>query len=213
MKKGQKKELKFLLFSTCLLATFFLNQGVVLQKERIDSQKNQAPSPSNLAESQQSLPSSQSLIMENTIVSATVTPAPTITPVKGAPESLEAENTVPIPSVTPAPTQNPETSNQTTVDISQENLNELFEKYGNEYGVNEQTLSKIARCESTFNPRAINGPFAGLFQFTAETWASTRKLLNLDPNPELRFNPEEAIKTASFKIANDGTGAWPVCGR
>jgi hypothetical protein len=37
--------------------------------------------------------------------------------------------------------------------------------------------------------------------------------MNLDPNPELRFNPEEAIKTAAFKISTVGFSPWPNCGK
>jgi hypothetical protein len=36
--------------------------------------------------------------------------------------------------------------------------------------------------------------------------------MGLNPDPELRFNAEEAIKTTAYKISRDGTGAWPVCG-
>jgi soluble lytic murein transglycosylase-like protein len=105
--------------------------------------------------------------------------------------------------------------NQTTgiSNSAPEELNSWFSRYGTEFGVSEHVLRKIAKCESTFKPQAKNGPFAGLFQFLASTWASTRKLMNLDPNPDLRFNPEEAIKTAAFKISRHGTAAWPVCRR
>ena len=71
---------------------------------------------------------------------------------------------------------------------------------------------KIAFCESSLKPDAVNGPYAGLFQFCSSTWISNRKALGLNPNPFLRYNAEEAVKTAAFKIARDGTGAWPVCG-
>lgn len=92
-------------------------------------------------------------------------------------------------------------------------LKALFNKYGNEYGIGEQVLEKIGRCESGFNPQAVNGPYAGMYQFVASTWVSNRKAMGLDPNPNLRFNTEEAIRTTAFKISRDGTGAWPVCGR
>lgn len=88
-----------------------------------------------------------------------------------------------------------------------------FVKYGEEYGVNEQLLERIAGCESTFNPQAVNGPYAGLYQFLTSTWVSNRKAMGLNSNPALRFNPEEAIKTTAYKISRDGTGAWPVCGK
>lgn len=94
---------------------------------------------------------------------------------------------------------------------SQTLFDQLFEKYASEYGVNPETLKRIARCESGFNPHAANGPYCGMFQFHASTWTSNRKAMGLDPDLSLRFNAEEAIKTAAFKISRDGTGAWPVC--
>jgi len=72
-------------------------------------------------------------------------------------------------------------------------------------------LVKIAVCESELNPNAVNGDFGGLFQFTASTWNSTRNEMNMDPSPDLRFNPEEAIKTAAFKMSVDGTNPWKNC--
>ena len=37
--------------------------------------------------------------------------------------------------------------------------------------------------------------------------------MNMDPNPELRFHPEEAIRTAAFKISTAGLAPWPNCGK
>lgn len=86
-----------------------------------------------------------------------------------------------------------------------------FEQYGQAYRVDPRTLQAIARCESGFNPGASNGPYGGLYQFHAGTWQTNRAAMGLDTNPQLRFQPEEAVKTAAFKISRDGTGAWPVC--
>jgi hypothetical protein len=36
--------------------------------------------------------------------------------------------------------------------------------------------------------------------------------MGLDANSDLRFNAEEAIKTAAFHISQGGQGAWPNCG-
>lgn len=89
----------------------------------------------------------------------------------------------------------------------------LFEKYGQEYKVDKQVLEKIARCESHFNPQAQNGPYVGMFQFMESTWVVNRKRMGLDPDPGLRTNPEEAVRTTAYKISRDGVGAWPVCGK
>ena len=79
--------------------------------------------------------------------------------------------------------------------------------------IDEQLLKYIAQCESKMNPQAVNGPYGGLFQFTSRTWITTRQAMPADSNSDLRFNPEEAIKTAAFKISRGGLGAWPSCNK
>ena len=97
-----------------------------------------------------------------------------------------------------------------------EDLNQWFDKYGQEYGVNRSLLRRIAYCESSYKPWALssNRLYGGLFQFVTPTWEANRKAMGLDSHPDLRFNPEEAIRTAAFKIGREGgnVGAWPVCG-
>jgi soluble lytic murein transglycosylase-like protein len=97
--------------------------------------------------------------------------------------------------------------------LSLNQLDPLFTKYSQEYGVSKTVLIKIAACESGFNPNAQNGPYAGMFQFLSNTWISNRRAMGLDASPNLRYNAKESIKTAAFKISKDGTGAWPVCSR
>lgn len=118
------------------------------------------------------------------------------------------------PSPTPSPTPIlPPAPTPTPIIINNEQLNSLFSKYSQEYGVDEQLLKHIAQCESKMNPQAVNGPYGGLFQFTSRTWITTRQAMPADPNSDLRFNPEEAIKTAAFKISRGGLGAWPNCNK
>jgi hypothetical protein len=71
----------------------------------------------------------------------------------------------------------------------------------------------MAVCESNLKPQATNGDYAGLYQFSSRTWKSTRQAMNLDNDPVLRFNPEESIKTAAFKISTSGLSAWPNCNK
>lgn len=89
----------------------------------------------------------------------------------------------------------------------------LFEKYSNEYKVSKEFLKRIAKCESGFNPEARNGGYGGMYQFASSTWASTRLRMGLSTDTSYRFNSEEAIKTAAFKISTDGPSAWPTCGK
>lgn len=134
----------------------------------------------------------------------TPTPTPTKTP-KPTPK------TTPTPILTPAATPTPTPTPSPIVQAEPYDAIALVKKYSQEYGINEQTLFVIGQCESGFNPTSVNGPYAGIYQFHYSSWSSTRNSMGLDPNPDLRFNPEESIRTAAFKISRDGTGAWPAC--
>lgn len=95
------------------------------------------------------------------------------------------------------------------------NAHELIYKYASQYGANPQVMVTIAQCESGMRGEALSpsGVYGGMYQFNVSTWMSNRRAMNLDPNPSLRFNPEEAIKTAAFKMGRDGYGAWPACSK
>lgn len=99
---------------------------------------------------------------------------------------------------------------------TREELEVMFSAYGNYYGVNKNMLDYLARCESSFIPSALSrsGKYGGLYQFDERTWVGVRKRMGLDPNPALRFDAEEAVKTTAFKIKTDGNAnAWPHCSR
>jgi hypothetical protein len=124
----------------------------------------------------------------------------------------------PIPSATPQTArQNQTAPNQTGENTSiqitnaQEEIITLIEKYAGEYGVDRNMMVGIAKCESGFRSNAVNGPYAGIYQFVSGTWISNRRAMGLDENLDLRFNAEEAVRTAAFKMSRDGFGAWPVC--
>lgn len=89
----------------------------------------------------------------------------------------------------------------------------LIHKYAAEYGANAEIMIAIARCESGFRADAVSpsGAYKGIYQFVTSTWQSNRRAMGLDDAPSLMFNPEEAIRTAAFKMSRDGYGAWPVC--
>jgi hypothetical protein len=90
----------------------------------------------------------------------------------------------------------------------------LFIRFGNQFNVPVSTLKKIAYCESHYNPAANskNQTYGGMYQFSASTWESTRKAMGMDSDPVLRYDAEQSILTAAFKIAAGGIGAWPTCG-
>lgn len=87
----------------------------------------------------------------------------------------------------------------------------LFEQWSAHFGVDSNLLKHIAQCESRFNATSVGGIYGGMYQFSASTWKSTRNAMQHDPDPLLRFDANEAIKTAAFKIANGGQSAWKNC--
>jgi hypothetical protein len=124
---------------------------------------------------------------------------------------------IPVPTLepTPAPSAPPEPQPVVFETPAATGYDPLFEKYAAEYGIKSSTLSIIAKCESGYNPQALssNQLYGGMFQFSSGTWQSNRVNMGLDVDPSLRFNAEEAIRTAAFKISRDGVGAWNACGR
>lgn len=120
----------------------------------------------------------------------------------------------PVPTSTPSPTVTPSdtpTPSITPILLESSELDELFTKYSSEYGVDRDLLRKIAVCESFLNPSAHNRDYGGMYQFSVNTWITTRRSMNLNTDLNLRFNPEEAIKTAAYKIRNGGASSWPNC--
>ena len=129
------------------------------------------------------------------------TPTPTSTP---TPSPTPTNTPTPLPTSTPTPTPYPVTSQQ---------LDDWFTKYANQYSVDRSLLWHIAACETGLRPNATNWIYGGMFQFSPNTWEANRIVMGLDPNPTLRFNPEESIKTAAFLLSTRGPGAWPNCGK
>lgn len=133
---------------------------------------------------------SPSAELEYTVITETPIPTPTKRPT---------------PTFTPTPTPRPA--------LSASSLDDLFTTYASRYNVDRELLKRIAFCESKFNPAVINGIYGGLFQFSGSAWRVTRARMGESQRSELRFNSEEAIKTASFKISRDGVAAWPNCSK
>lgn len=75
------------------------------------------------------------------------------------------------------------------------------------YGVAYSRLSCLVRRESTNNPTATNGPYAGLTQFDAQTWSLT-------PYREFsRFNGWANVHAAAYLLSRGGGSRWPVWAR
>ena len=70
--------------------------------------------------------------------------------------------------------------------------------------------TRLARCESNGNPRAVGGggKFFGAFQFTLQTWHS----MGMTGNP-IDYSYEEQLAVAQRLQARSGWRNWPVCAR
>ena len=70
--------------------------------------------------------------------------------------------------------------------------------------------TRLARCESNGNPRAVGGrgKFFGAFQFTLQTWHS----MGMAGNP-VDYSYEEQLAVAQRLQARSGWRNWPVCAR
>jgi soluble lytic murein transglycosylase-like protein len=95
--------------------------------------------------------------------------------------------------------------------FSSEQINVFIERFAGQYGVDANVLRHVAVCESGFNPHASNLSYAGLYQFTSNTWGNYRKQMGEDENPDLRFNAEEAVQTAAYIMSIGKTHIWPSC--
>jgi LysM repeat protein len=69
--------------------------------------------------------------------------------------------------------------------------------------------SKVANCESSGNPRAVNpAGYYGLFQFDRQTWRS----VGGSGNPA-EASAGEQLMRAKKLYSQRGASPWPVCGR
>ncbi len=134
----------------------------------------------------------------------TITRRPTVTTQPSSTPLPTSTPTPSPPSLTPTPSPTPTPFPSTSYDS-------LFDEFSETYKVDKTLLKRIAFCESGVSPGAQNGEYGGMYQFTADTWRSTRKEMGLDENPDLRFGAREAIETAAFKISRGGHTAWATC--
>ena len=156
------------------------------------------PKPTNTSTTQPSTSPTPSPSATTTIT-ATNSPQPTTKP------TVKPTNSA---SPTPAATERPKTK-----EITGPEMDALFTKYSQEYKVDREQLKRIAVCESKLNINALNKAhgYGGLYQFSIATWKSYRKMISQDTNPDLRFDPEEAIETAAWMLSTNRAGAWPNC--
>jgi hypothetical protein len=136
-----------------------------------------------------------------------LTQAPTPTPTQ-----------TPTPTLTPTPTATPTITPTPTPIILSQYLDDLFNKYCAEYGVDnigKELLKRIANCESHLNTGVVssNGKYAGMFQFDENTWATIRNSMSQNPDLSLRFSADESIKTAAYMAHLGRFSSWPNCSK
>ncbi len=138
--------------------------------------------------------------VEGVAVSADLTPtlAPTLIP-------------SPTPTITPRPTKKPTPTPKPQPEFTSEQIYNLINRYSSEKGVDPNVIRHIAVCESGFNPKAKNYIYGGLFQYAPATWRNFRKIMGENPDTDLRFNAEEAIKTTVYIVSLGRLYHWPNC--
>ncbi|MBN1168822.1 transglycosylase SLT domain-containing protein [Candidatus Woesebacteria bacterium] len=139
---------------------------------------------------------------------------PTIVPTNSpSPITTPTPTLAPTPTQTPIPTPtNTATPTPTPAPITAPGILEnWFNQYAGQYGVDPQLLKRIAYCESEFNQAAVNGVYVGIFQFNEDIWVRYREEMGHDPNPDLRLDANESIKTAAYLISKGKLFFWPNC--
>ncbi len=132
-------------------------------------------------------------------------------------EKVTAATTTPTPIPTPTPTKTPEPTptpipTPTPVTYSTQEIDGFFNEYSSQYGVDIWYLRKIAVCESGYRATAKNLYYQGMYQFGEATWRSRRVAMGEDPNPTLRNDAREAIKTAAYLVSKGfAKSLWPNC--
>jgi hypothetical protein len=216
--------LKFLFFAACLLTLFSFVRHSLSKTWQIEAHEVDfgGDVSGDFSRAEQQVESGEHK-NENVLAAFSVfivsptptnTPTPTIMPTNTpTPTLLPTETPMPTPvPPTAIPTLTP-TPLPTRVPASPADIDGFFTKYSQEYAVEVDLLRKIAYCESGYNSQSTNGVYGGMYQFHTDSWVSVRTAMSADTNPDLRFNPEEAIKTAAYKISVHGTSAWPACSK
>jgi len=145
------------------------------------------------------------------------TPTPTVTP-SPTPTSTSVPTKIPSPTAvttkTPTPTPSPKIVSATSAEINKfdsKEINGFIDRFSSQYGVDPNVIRYLALCESGFNSGAVNGIYAGLFQFNPVSWKNVRVEMGEDPDPNLRFSAEESVQTTTYCVSMGKRGLWPNC--
>lgn len=134
-------------------------------------------------------------------------PTSSLTEPKASPS--RRPTSTPLPTSTPTPTPSPTTP--LPPPATSEQINAFIERFASQYGVDANVLRHIGVCESGLNTLAVNGPYAGIYQFSSSAWINNRKLMGEDTSPDLRYNAEESVQTAAYVLSVGKGYLWPNC--
>ena len=112
---------------------------------------------------------------------------------------------------TPTPTPEPTPTPKSIPIYTPAELDSFFQEYSVLYNVDVWFLRNLAICESGYRVDAKNGPYWGMYQYGEITWRGKRLEMGEDPDPALRLDGKEAIKTTAWTISKYGKGFWPNC--
>jgi len=91
---------------------------------------------------------------------------------------------------------------------------ELVTHYARVYGVSESSMVQVIKCESSFNPKAVNWQDShrlsegshGIAQFSRETIKSYGNQIGLEnPDP---YSPKEAIEVMAYMFSKNLQRHW-----
>ena len=91
--------------------------------------------------------------------------------------------------------------------LSKDEIIALIRDYSIKYNVDPERSIRIAKCESGFNPLAVNATgHTGLFQFNLRTFKANAKRLGLQNANAL--NPYHNIEVATYMFSLDQYRQW-----
>ena len=99
---------------------------------------------------------------------------------------------------------------ESNIVIPKPTVQELIILKAREYGLNETTALRIAKCESGFNPNAKSpiSSASGVFQFVSGTWLGVVKARGQDYTLADRFDYEKNIDNAMWLAKSEGWQHW-----
>ena len=91
---------------------------------------------------------------------------------------------------------------------------ELVDFYADKHGVDKTIMNAVVKCESNYNPKAVNMQDShklsngswGIAQFSKETFTSYAKKMGEDYTDPM--NPREALDVMSYMLSNGLGNHW-----